>query len=101
MAYFILLSKLVKEFERTRVQPAPNATPQDILLFLLETHGLKQIDLASKLDIPKTHISSFLSDTRALTKDEVGRIAAHFGLNPLLLLPTDYFASRKRRKKLL
>jgi antitoxin component HigA of HigAB toxin-antitoxin module len=99
--YFALLSKLCGEYESSVFAPVPDMTPQEVLLFLMETHDLRQVDIASRLDIPKTHISGFLNGDRSLSKEEVGKIAAAFGISPLMLLPNNYFESRKAHKSTL
>jgi antitoxin component HigA of HigAB toxin-antitoxin module len=90
LGYLRVLANLIKEFEKI-YDTSKASTPREILLFLLETHNIKQIELASKLNIPKSHISSFLGGARGLSKTEIGRIATNFGISPLLLVPANYF----------
>ena len=98
MDYFDLLSRLVEAYEKTIVSPAPNMTPQEVITFLMDCHGLRQIDIVYQCSIDKGHISAFLAGTRSLTKDEIGRLSRAFGISPLLLLSDDYFGGIQKKQ---
>ena len=90
-AYFKLLIDLVRRFESAFEIDEEPVGPADILQFLIKENGLKQADLCRATGIEKTHLSAFLGQKRRLSKDEVGRLANHFRVSPLLFVEADYF----------
>src|SRR5436190_7012951 len=56
--------------------PIPEATPREVLLFLMDQHGLKQEDLADCAS--QGRISEILSGKRAISKEVAKSLARRF-----------------------
>jgi len=59
---------------------APDASPVEVLLFLMEQHGLRQGDLPEIGS--QSVVSEILSGHRQLNLRQVQRLAARFGVEP-------------------
>jgi HTH-type transcriptional regulator/antitoxin HigA len=64
--------------------PIPDASPREILSFLMEQHGLKQEDLADCA--PQRRISDILVGRRSISKQVAKRLAARFHVHADLFL---------------
>jgi HTH-type transcriptional regulator/antitoxin HigA len=62
----------------------PNAGPGVVLRFLMEQHGLKQVDLADYA--PQRRISDFLSGRREISMGVAKKFAARFRVRADLFL---------------
>ena len=69
------LADRVKSYEDAHCS-IPEAEPRAVLRFLMEQHGLKQIDLADCA--PQSRISEILSGQRTVSKTLAKRLAARF-----------------------
>ncbi len=56
--------------------PLPDASPREVLNFLMEQHGLKQEDLADCA--PQSRISDILTGRRSISKQIAKRLGARF-----------------------
>jgi HTH-type transcriptional regulator/antitoxin HigA len=56
--------------------PIPDASPREVLSFLMEQHGLKQEDLSNCA--PQSRISDILAGRRSVSKEIAKRLAARF-----------------------
>jgi antitoxin component HigA of HigAB toxin-antitoxin module len=99
--YLEVLTALVKSYEDSVVQPAPNMTPQQTLTYLLEANGLSQMDLCRELGIHKSHLSGFLTGRRALSKQEIGLLAKRFHINPLVFAADGFFGTALRKREFI
>ncbi|MGF6239007.1 MULTISPECIES: helix-turn-helix domain-containing protein [Paraburkholderia] len=70
-----VLVTLIEAWE-TRVVAMPKAEPREVLRHLLETHGLKQKDLAGIAS--PTVVSDILAGRRAISKNVAKALAARF-----------------------
>lgn len=64
--------------------PIPEATPREVLLFLMDQHGLKQEDLADCAS--QGRISEILSGKRAISKEIAKNLARRFHVHADLFL---------------
>lgn len=82
-----LLAERIREYE-ARVHPWPSeATPAQVLRFLMAEHGLKQADLA---DIGSQGVvSEILNGKRELNVRQIGRLAALFHVSPATFFPAE------------
>ncbi len=71
-----LLGKLIADFEEKFYQPR-DATPQEVLLELMNARGLKQTDLADVLG-SKSRVSEVLSGKRELSKSQIKSLSEFF-----------------------
>ena len=80
-----LLAERIQEYE-TRMHPWPdNATPAQVLRFLMDERGMKQSDLAD-IGSPGV-VSEILSGKRDLNVRQIGRLAEVFHVSPATFFP--------------
>jgi HTH-type transcriptional regulator / antitoxin HigA len=77
------LADLVIPYEEEHY-PIPNASPRDLLEFLMEQQGLKQEDLADCA--PQSRISAILSGKRTISKEIAKRLAKRFKVSVNLFI---------------
>ncbi len=75
-----LLLLLVEDFER-KSDPVPDAPPLGVLRHLMESHDLRQKDLAGIFGAESV-VSEVLHGKRELTKEHIRRLSAKFGVSP-------------------
>lgn len=91
MEYFELLADLVQTYEKGVVPAVEPMAPNDFLNHLMTEHNLRQVDICAQTGIPKTNLSAFLNGARKLTRDEIGKLAIRFSVNPLAFVEDDHF----------
>ena len=79
-----LLGKLIADFEAKFYQPR-EASPQEVLLELMNARGLKQKDLAEVLG-SKSRVSEVISGKREITKTQAKAIANFFNVSAELFI---------------
>jgi HTH-type transcriptional regulator/antitoxin HigA len=75
-----LLTVLIERYESEHY-PVPDATPADVLRFLLDSNGLTQRDLADELGSEST-VSLVLAGKRPLTRNHIARLSKRFDVSP-------------------
>ena len=85
--YLDVLTDLVQAYEEEH-EPIPDASEADVLRELMAARGLKQQALAKGVGIVQSGISSVLSGSRSLTKDQVERLAKYFHVSPAAFFPS-------------
>ena len=80
-----LLSYLIEEYE-DMIEPIPDATPLEVIRYVMELRGMKQKDLEGVLG-SKGQVSRVLSGKRKLTVDKVHPLARLLNIPALSLLP--------------
>jgi HTH-type transcriptional regulator / antitoxin HigA len=75
-----LLTMLIERYESERYA-VPDASPADVLRFLLDQNGLTQRDIAEELG-SETTVSLVLSRKRPLTRDHIARLSTRFHVSP-------------------
>lgn len=85
-----LLAERIQEYE-ARMHPWPGqATPAEVLRFLMDGHGMKQSDL---VDIGSQGVvSEILSGKRELNVRQIGRLAELFHVSPNTFSPAAHRA---------
>ncbi len=79
-----LLGKLIADFEAKFYQPR-DASPQEVLIELMNARGLKQTDLAEVLG-SKSRVSEIISGKREITKTQAKAIANFFNVSAELFI---------------
>ena len=79
-----LLWGLIADFEEKFYQPR-DATPQEVLLELMNARGLKQSDLADVLG-SKSRVSEVLSGKRELSKSQIKSLSEFFKVSAELFI---------------
>jgi HTH-type transcriptional regulator / antitoxin HigA len=75
-----LLTLLIERYEEEHYT-VPEASPADVLRFLLERHGLKQRDLADELG-GESVVSEVLSGKRKLNTTHIEALSRRFHVSP-------------------
>lgn len=75
-----LLTLLIERYESERY-PVPDASPAEVLRFLMESNQLMQRDLAKELG-SETTVSLVLSGKRSLTRRQIERLSQRFHVSP-------------------
>jgi HTH-type transcriptional regulator/antitoxin HigA len=85
-AYLDVLTDLFEAYEDEHVS-IPDVSEADVLRELMRSNGLSQAVLAKKVGMAQSTISAVLNGTRSLTKQQVVKLAAFFGVSPAAFLP--------------
>jgi len=80
-----LLTLLVERYEEEHYA-VPQASPADVLRFLLDQHGLKQRDLAANLG-GESVVSEVLSGKRKLNAAHIEQLSRRFHVSPAVFFP--------------
>ena len=91
LEYFAVLDDLIGAYEKNAVQAVEPMAPNAYLNHLMTEHNLRQVDICAQTGISKQNLSSFLSGSRKLSRDEIGRLATRFSVNPLAFVEEDHF----------
>jgi len=75
-----LLTLLIERYEQDRCT-VPEASPADVLRFLLERHGLRQRDVAADLG-GESVVSEVLSGKRKLNAAQIAQLSRRFRVSP-------------------
>ena len=75
-----LMTLLIDRYETERY-PIPEASPAEVLRFLLDASGLSQRDIATELGSEST-VSLVLSGKRALNRDHIAKLSRRFHVSP-------------------
>ncbi len=79
-----LITKEVEAYE-TKHEQVPEATPAQVLGYLMAEHGLKQADLAEELG-GQSIVSAVLNGRRELNTRQVKALAVRFKVSPAVFL---------------
>jgi len=79
-----LVAQLVEDYEGTRHTP-PDASPHQVLRFLMDHHGLKQTDLAAEIG-GQSVVSDILNGKRQINARQAKALAARFGVSAGIFL---------------
>lgn len=78
-----LVSELIRSYDAEHYT-VPDASPRDVLAFLMEQHGLSQSDLPEVGN--QSVISMLLSGTRLLNVRQINALSSRFGVPPVVFL---------------
>lgn len=84
--YLDVLAGLIKEYEDAH-HPMPPTSGVEVLIFLMEEHGLRQADLVPVLG-SKSLVSEILQGKRKLNLNHIRQLSQHFKV------PADAFIER-------
>ena len=77
-----LLVVLIDQYEEAHF-PIPDVSPVEMILFLMDQHDLKQVDLKDVFGTDSI-TSAVLNRKRALAKAHIKKLAAKFHVSPAL-----------------
>jgi len=81
-----LLTLLIERYEEEHYA-VPQASPAEVLRFLLDRHGLKQRDLAADLG-GESVVSEVLSGKRKLNTAHIEQLSKRFHVSPAVFFPS-------------
>lgn len=81
----MLLSYLIEDYEQ-RVLQLPDASPQEVIVFMMEMKGLHQKDLIPIFG-SKAQVSRVLSGVRGLRLEHIYPLSQILGISPEALIP--------------
>lgn len=86
--YLDVLSTLIKNYE-SKAHPLPNdpVTPCEMLGYLMEVNGLRQVDLAGILGVSSGRASELVNGNRELSKAQISILSERFHVAANLFLP--------------
>lgn len=79
-----LVGNLIEQYEDSHVS-VPDASPREVLRFLMEQHELTQTDLRAELGSQGV-VSEILSGKREINARQAKALAARFGVSPASFL---------------
>jgi HTH-type transcriptional regulator / antitoxin HigA len=79
-AYLEVLSDQIERYEDDH-HAIPDASPADVLRYLMDERGLTVTALAAETGIPKSLISEVLNGTKGLSKARIATLADFFGVS--------------------
>jgi len=79
-----LLGKLIEDFEEKYYRPK-NASPQEVLLELMQARDLKQADLVEVFG-SKSRVSEAINGKREISKSQIKALAQFFKVTPDLFI---------------
>ena len=74
---FDLLANLMEDFERRTLEPIPNASPVEMLGYLMRENDLRQTDLVAVFGT-QSIVSEVLNGKREITKNQAKQLAEKF-----------------------
>ncbi len=86
-AYLSAAIPFIESYEKKEF-PIASATPEEVLAFLMDQHGLTQYDLAPDLG-GQPVVSDVLRGKRRLTREHIERLGKRFGVSPATFYPQD------------
>ncbi len=81
-----VLSTLIESYE-VELAPRRKPTPAETLEHLIESKQVTRAEVARATGIPRSTITNVLSGRRQISKENVTRLATHFGVDPSVFLP--------------
>jgi HTH-type transcriptional regulator / antitoxin HigA len=83
--YLLALALFVERYEKAH-EPIPAATGVEMLGYLIETHGVKQGDVAAGTGLADSTISEILSGKRKMNVKHIESLARFFKVAPAVFL---------------
>lgn len=79
--YLDVLSDLVERYE-DQTDPPRDVSDAELLRFLMDQKGVKQVELSRATGIVESTISAVLSSGRTLNRSQIGKLAGYFHVSP-------------------
>ncbi|HEV3263200.1 MAG TPA: helix-turn-helix domain-containing protein [Gemmataceae bacterium] len=83
--YLDVLGDLVQRYE-DQAHPIGGAADGEMLAFLIDQRGVKQVDVARATGIAESTLSEVLRGKRELTRGQITKLAAYFHMGPGVFL---------------
>jgi HTH-type transcriptional regulator/antitoxin HigA len=86
--YLDVLSDLVERYE-DKHHPIGDVSAGEMLAYLIDQSGVKQVELARATGIAESTLSEVLRGKRQLTRGQIVKLADHFRVGPALFLESN------------
>jgi HTH-type transcriptional regulator / antitoxin HigA len=86
--YLDVLSDLVERYEDEHY-PIEDASEAEMLAYLIEQRGVKQVEVARATGIAESTLSEVLRGKRQLTRGQITKLGAYFHVGPAVFLPSE------------
>lgn len=83
--YLLALAVFVEKYERAH-ESTPAATGAELLAYLIETHGVKQGDVAGGTGLADSTVSEILAGKRKMNVKHIEALARFFKVEPAVFL---------------
>lgn len=80
-----LVSELVDDYDASH-HPIEASEPREVLRYLIEARGLKQVDLGEI--VPQSNLSAILAGRRKISATLAGKLARFFKVSPAVFVPS-------------
>jgi HTH-type transcriptional regulator/antitoxin HigA len=80
-----MVGLLIAQYDQEHGPRVEAASPQDVLKFLMDQHGLKQADLRKEIGSQGV-VSEVLAGTRKINVRQAKALAQRFGVSPVVFL---------------
>jgi HTH-type transcriptional regulator/antitoxin HigA len=88
--YLDVLGDLVERYEdKAHPVPTDDLSDAEMLAHFIEAKGVKQVEVARATAISESTLSEVLRGKRQLTRGQIGKLAAYFGVGPGAFLTPD------------
>jgi HTH-type transcriptional regulator / antitoxin HigA len=97
-----VLSTLIEKYE-SRVYPTPEVGPGAMFAHLLESKGVRSVEVAKATGISPATLSSVLASRRGISKENAFKLGKFFGVSPMVFLAateSDRRAAKPKRAAL-
>jgi HTH-type transcriptional regulator/antitoxin HigA len=81
-----VLVALVEQYESIQY-PTPSNPPERMLAHLIESKEVSQAQVAAATAIPRSTISAVLAGRRAISRENISKLAEFFGVSPSVFMP--------------
>jgi HTH-type transcriptional regulator/antitoxin HigA len=86
--YLDVLSDLVERYE-DQAHPIRAASDAELLAFLIDQRGVKQVQVARATGIAESTLSEVLRGKRQLTRGQIAKLAGYFRVEPRVFLRSE------------
>ncbi len=86
--YLDVLGDLIERYE-AKAHPVPAVPEAEMLAFLIEQKGVKQVAVSRGTGIAESTISATLAGKRRLTRGQITKLARYFHVSPGLFLDAE------------
>jgi HTH-type transcriptional regulator/antitoxin HigA len=84
-AILMLVADLIDSYDKKIHAALPEGEPIEVLQLLMDSHGLKQIDLAPDFG-SRGRVSDVFSGRRKISREQAKRLAVRFNVSPTVFL---------------
>lgn len=91
--YLDVLSDLVERYE-DKAHKIPDVSEAEMLRFMVDQKGVKQVEVARRTGIAESTLSEVLAGKRQLTRNQIEKLARYFCVPPSVFLTLEVEVTR-------